>query len=180
MYIWTSEHAQNRYEYIYFFCSSVRCFKWRVRTSKQVQLNERHVSSQKLITEIPGDSVTFRSPGFYNQNTKHYSNSMFCLYNISVDKCNHVTVASSSGHTLFNDSKDYLQLYLGHKSSPLFGESVSTFGDDAPTGSLYAVLWSDAVPRTSRGTFELTATCHSWDNEEEGSGSLILNTSTNF
>ncbi len=35
---------------------------------------------------------------------------------------------------------DYLQLYLDHKSHPLFGDSVSTFGDNAPTGSLYAVM----------------------------------------
>ena len=62
---------------------------------------------------------------------------------------------------------DYLQLYLDHKSHPLFGDSVSTFGDNAPTGSLYAVLWSDAVSHTSRGTFELTATCHSWQLNKE-------------
>ncbi len=152
--------------------SSVRCFKWRLRTN-QVQLDERRVSSQSLITEVPNE-VTFRSPGFYRQSTKHYSNSMFCVYNISLDNCIHVTVSSSIGHTLYNDSIDYLSVYLGDRSPRLYGDEVGTFADDTSSGSLYAVLWSNAENHTSRGTFELTARCHSQNtaNIDNGSGSL--------
>ena len=155
--------------------SSVRCFKWRLRTN-QVQLDERHISSH-LVTEAPNE-VTFRSPGFLKKNTKHYSNSMFCVYNISLDNCNHVTVASSVGHSLFPDSKDYLSVYLGDRHRNLFGDEVGSFLDDTSSSSLYAVLWSNAKSHSSRGTFELTARCHSQNTSEveDGSGSISLGT----
>lgn len=139
--------------------SSVRCFKWKVMTSKQVQLSERNVSSQPLITKVR-NQVTFRSPGFFNI-IKHYSNSMFCVYNISLENCNHISVSSSIGHTLFNDSMDYLSVYLGDRSWDLFDDKVGLFTEDTSSGSLYAVLWSDSIAFTSKGTFELTAHCFS-------------------
>ncbi len=52
---------------------------------------------------------------------------MFCVYNISLDNCNHITVSSSIGHTLYND---YLSVYLGNKSRRLYGDEVGTFADD--------------------------------------------------
>ena len=155
--------------------SSVRCFKWKVRTSGQVHLdeNQRRVSDKKLITKVP-EEVTFRSPGFFRQNKKHYSNSMFCVYNISLDNCNHIILSSSYGHSLFPDSEDYLRVYLDERPTGLFGDAVGSFSEDISSSSFYAVLWSDAKRNSSEGSFEITARCNPTKAVEvdNGSGSL--------
>ena len=155
-------------------CSSVRCFKWRLRTSGNVQLNERGEVHTKNLTVSTCNSVTFRSPGFYNSNKKHYSNNMFCVYNISMQDCNHITVRSTSDeHSLFDDGRDYLYFDFGQVTTTVTGDSIGSFSESVPTSSFYAVLWSDAEKFTSAGKFEFEAMCNDpvADTENELSGS---------
>ncbi len=152
--------------------SSVRCYKWvlgdlcyPIPSTRLLITSKKRVSqNQKLVTSI-SKSVTFRSPdkNFDSQRKGRYFNSMFCLYNISVPNCmnNSVILQSTSGdHSLFDDGKDYLYFDFGQVTFKVTGDSVGSLSENVPTSSFYAVLWTDATPKTDWGKFEIEAACN--------------------
>lgn len=163
----------------------MKCFKWRLRSSGDVQLKDREqdVPTENL-TASTFKSVAFRSPGFYNSDKKHYKNSMFCVYHISMVDCNHMTVRSTSGnHHLFDDGKDYLYFDFGDVTTTVKGGAVGSFSESVTSSSFYTILWSDAKKSTSAGSYEFEVTCNDIVNNDEdaahvsdpdGSGSNLI------
>ena len=164
-------------------CSTVKCFKWRLTSGGDVQLKNRDDVPTENLAVSTSESVTFRSPGFDNINKKHYKNNMFCIYNISIVGCNHITVRSTSGnHQLFDDGKDYLHFDFGDITTTVKGDSVGSFSESVSSSSFYAVLWSDSKKLTSAGNYEFETICShdiveehtAPSSEPEGSGSDLF------
>lgn len=155
--------------------NDVKCFKWRVKKSGEVVLRERPVEKQKLVTSA--GSVLFRSPGI-DSKKQHYSNNMFCLYNITIPNCDSITVQSLPGeHSLYwapdSTVQDYLFLDYGGAESPttLHNKEVASYLNSVHTSSFYAILWSDPVLSSSAGGFELVAVCNTDNAVEDSEGS---------
>ncbi len=168
-------------------CSTVKCFKWRLTSGGDVQLTNRDDVPTENLAVSTSESVTFRSPGFDIINKK---NNMFCVYNISIVGCNHITVRSTSGnHQLFDDRKDYLHFDFGDITKTVKGDSVGSFSESVSSSSFYAVLWSDGKKSTSARNYELETLCNeiiSYEentipgSETEGSKSTLIFKTLNY
>ena len=125
-----------------------------------------------VINGMPG-SVTIRSPGY---NKLNYMNNMFCVYNVSVSNCNsnRVVIRSADDTSSLSDGdtgKDYLWMDFGSGyTREWIGDELGTISETAPSSSFYAVLWSDRRRFSSRGMFEIEASCDNSANDIDGSG----------
>ncbi len=183
------------------FCSTVKCFRWRVARQcgdlqNEVRCSLKHRVALNDILEPSNDeqSVTFTSPGFERQTpTGAYYNRNFCIFNISLScQSDMVQLTPLDRTTPLSDAdtcQDYLSFHTQTNPILLYklcGPQITdrTKYQTIPSSNFYAILWTNDNQKES-GRFEINAYCrdtvhttsNTIQNQTENSTTMSLSSS---